>query len=103
MTAKATGNKSVNGRMMACNDESGRWTTMQQPTNEGSSKGGWWWWWWQWRHSNCMKWLRDVGRGMNWDKHMDDYRKKIVEIRSLELSGVVIDKDAPPLFKLGSA
>jgi hypothetical protein len=50
-----------------------------------------------------MKWLRDVGRGMNWDKHMDDYRKKIVEIRSLELSGVVIDKDAPPLFKLGSA
>ncbi len=50
-----------------------------------------------------MKWLRDVGGGMNWDKHMDDYRKKIVEVRSLELLGVVIDKDAPPFFKLGSA
>ena len=50
----------------------------------------------------CVKWLRDVGRGMNWDEHMDDYRKKIVEVRSLELSGLVIDKDAPPLFELGS-
>ena len=51
-----------------------------------------------------MKWLRDdVGRGMNWDEHMDDYGKKIVEVRSLELSGLVIDKDAPPLFELGSA
>jgi hypothetical protein len=50
-----------------------------------------------------MKWLRNVGRGMNWDEHMDDYRKKIVEVRSLELLGLVIDKDAPPLFKLGSA
>ena len=50
-----------------------------------------------------MKWLGDVGRGMNWDKLMDDYRKKIVEVRSLESSGVVIDKDAPSLFELRSA
>jgi hypothetical protein len=34
---------------------------------------------------------------------MEDYRKKIVEVRSLELPGLVIDKDSPPLFKLGSA
>ncbi len=50
-----------------------------------------------------MKWLRVVDRGMNWDEHMDDYRKKIVKVRSLELSRLVIDKDASPLFKLGSA
>jgi hypothetical protein len=31
-----------------------------------------------------MKWLGDLGRGMNWDEHMDDYGKKIVEVRSLE-------------------
>ncbi len=103
MAAKAASNGSVNGRMKTCNDESGRQTTAQQPTNKGRSKGGWWWWW-QWQHSNdCMKWLRDVGRGMNWDKHMTDYRRKIIEVRSLEILGVVIDKDAPPLFKLGSA
>ncbi len=29
---KAAGNKSVDGRMTACNDESGRRTTTQQPT-----------------------------------------------------------------------
>ena len=103
MAAKAAGNESVNGCMTACDDESGRRTTMQQPTNEGSSKGGWWWWR-QWRHSDdCMKCFFDVGRGVNWDKHMADYRMKIIEVRSLEISGVVIDKDAPPLFKLGSA
>ena len=34
---------------------------------------------------------------------MDDYRKKIVKVRSLELSRLVIDKDASPLFKLESA
>ncbi len=50
-----------------------------------------------------MKWLGDVGRGMNCDKHMADYRRKIIEVRSLELLGVVIDKDAPPLFELGLA
>ena len=50
-----------------------------------------------------MKWLEDVSRGMNWDKHMADYRRKIVEVRSLEILGVVIDNDAPPLFELGSA
>ncbi len=50
-----------------------------------------------------MKWLGDAGRGVNWDKHMADYGKKIVEVRSLELSGLVIDKDAPPLFELGLA
>jgi hypothetical protein len=32
LVAKAAGNKSVNGRMMSCNDKSGRQTTMQQPT-----------------------------------------------------------------------
>ena len=102
MAATAAGNKSVDGCMTACDDEIGRRTTKQQPTNEGSSNGGWWWRC-QWRHSDdCMKWLGDVGRGMNWDEHMDDYRKKIVEVRSLELSGLVIDKDAPPLFELGS-
>ena len=101
MAAKAAGNKGIDGCMTACDDESGRRTTMQQPTNKRSSKGRWWWW--QWRQSNCMKWLGDVGRGMNWDEHMADYRKKIVEVRSLELSGLVIDKDAPPLFELGSA
>ena len=50
-----------------------------------------------------MKWLGNVGRGMNWDEHMDDYGKKIIEVRSLELSGLVIDKDAPPLFEPGLA
>ncbi len=103
MAAKAASNKSIDGCMMACDDESGWRTTTQQPTNEGSSKGGWWWWWWQWQHSNCMKWLGDVGRGVYWDEHMADYRRKIVEVRSLTISGVVIDKDAPPLFELGSA
>ncbi len=29
---KAAGNKSVDGCMTACNDESGQWTTTQQPT-----------------------------------------------------------------------
>ncbi len=32
--AKAAGNESVDGRMMACDDEIGRLTTTQQPTNE---------------------------------------------------------------------
>jgi hypothetical protein len=50
-----------------------------------------------------MKWLGDVGRGMDCDEHMADYRRKIIEVRSLELSGLVIDKDAPSLFELGSA
>ncbi len=103
LAVTAAGNKSVDGHMAAFDDESGRRTTTQQPTNKGSSEGGWWWWW-QWRHSaDCMKWLGDEGRGMNCDEHMADYRRKIIEVRSLEMSGVVIDKDALPLFKLGSA
>jgi hypothetical protein len=40
LVAKAAGNKSVDGCMTACNDKSGRQTTTQQPTNDGSSKGG---------------------------------------------------------------
>jgi hypothetical protein len=32
LVAKAAGNKSINGCMTTCNDKSGRWTTMQQPT-----------------------------------------------------------------------
>jgi hypothetical protein len=32
--AKAAGNESVDGRMTACDDEIGRLTTTQQPTNE---------------------------------------------------------------------
>ena len=103
MAATEACNKRVDGCMTACNDEIVRRTTKQQPTNEGSSNGGWWWWW-QWQNSNdCMKWLGDVGRGVNCDKHIADYRRKIIEVRSLELSGLVIDKDAPPLFELGSA
>ena len=31
LLAKAADNESVDGRMMACDDEIGRWTTMQQP------------------------------------------------------------------------
>jgi hypothetical protein len=33
LSAKATGNESVDGRMMACDDKIGRRTTTQQPTN----------------------------------------------------------------------
>ncbi len=40
MAAKASDNESVNGRMTACDDKSGRQKTMQQPTNDGSSKAG---------------------------------------------------------------
>jgi hypothetical protein len=43
LSAKAAGNKSVDGRMMACDDEIGWRTTTQQPTNEqrrGSGGGG---------------------------------------------------------------
>ncbi len=42
LTSKATKNKSVNGCTTACYDKSGRQTTMQQPTNNGSSKDGQW-------------------------------------------------------------
>ncbi len=42
LVAKVAGNKSVNGCMMACDDESGRQKTMQQPTNDRSSKGRCW-------------------------------------------------------------
>ena len=42
LSAKAAGNESVDGRMTACDDEIGRRTTTQQPTNErwcgGSAK-----------------------------------------------------------------
>ncbi len=42
LAAKVAGNKSVDSGMMVCDNKS-RWqTTMQQPTNNGSSKGGWW-------------------------------------------------------------
>ena len=40
LLAKAADNESVDGRMMACDDEIGRWTTMQQPTNERRRDGG---------------------------------------------------------------
>jgi len=33
LLVKATGNKSVDGRMMACDEEIGRRTKTQQPTN----------------------------------------------------------------------
>jgi hypothetical protein len=38
--AKAAGNESVDGCMMACDDEIGRWTTLQQPTNKRQRDGG---------------------------------------------------------------
>jgi hypothetical protein len=34
LTVKAAGSKSIDGRMTACDDEIGRRTTTQQPTNE---------------------------------------------------------------------
>jgi hypothetical protein len=40
-------------------DVSGWQTTLQQPTNEGSSKEGlWWWWqWWQqWQQQQQAMW-----------------------------------------------
>jgi hypothetical protein len=40
LSAKAAGNESVDGRMTACDDEIGRWTTTQQPTNERRRDGG---------------------------------------------------------------
>jgi hypothetical protein len=40
LSAKAAGNKSVDGRMTACNDEIGRQTTIQQPTNKRRCGGG---------------------------------------------------------------
>jgi hypothetical protein len=43
LAAKAAGIKSVNGCMTACDDESRRRKTTQQPTNEGISKSGQWW------------------------------------------------------------
>jgi hypothetical protein len=38
LAAKAAGNKSANGRMMACDDKSVRQTTTQQPTNNAITK-----------------------------------------------------------------
>ena len=40
LSAKAAGNESVDGRMTACDDEIGRRTTTQQPTNERWHGGG---------------------------------------------------------------
>ena len=40
LSAKAAGNESVNGCMTACDDEIGRRTTTQQPTNERRRGGG---------------------------------------------------------------
>ncbi len=40
LSAKAASNKSVDGRMTACNDEIGRRTTTQQPTNKRRRGGG---------------------------------------------------------------
>jgi hypothetical protein len=40
LSAKAAGNKSVDGHMTACDDEIGRWKTMQQPANERRRGGG---------------------------------------------------------------
>jgi hypothetical protein len=40
LSAKAAVNESVDGRMTACDDEIGRWTTTQQPTNERRNGGG---------------------------------------------------------------
>ena len=34
LSAKPAANDSVDGRMTACDDKIGRWTTKQQPTNE---------------------------------------------------------------------
>jgi hypothetical protein len=42
LAEKAAGNESLDGRMAACNDKSGRQKTMQQPTNDGRIKGGRW-------------------------------------------------------------
>ena len=39
LSAKAAGNKSVDGRMMACDDEIGWRTTTHQPTNERRRNG----------------------------------------------------------------
>jgi hypothetical protein len=40
LSVKAAGNESVDGRMTACDDEIGRRTTTQQPTNERWRDGG---------------------------------------------------------------
>ena len=40
LSAKAAGNASVDGRMTACDDKIGRWTTTQQPTNNRQRGGG---------------------------------------------------------------
>ena len=40
----------------------------------------------------CVKWLRNIGRGVNWDKHMADYRRKIIEVISLEISGLLLTR-----------
>ncbi len=53
---RAASNKSVNGHMTACNDESGQQTTTQQPTNNESSKGGQWWWWQWWQQQQRQWW-----------------------------------------------
>jgi hypothetical protein len=42
LAAKVASNESIDGCMMACNDNSGWQTTTQQPTNDQSSKHGRW-------------------------------------------------------------
>jgi len=40
LSAKVAGNESIDGRMTACDDKTGRGTTTQQPTNERRRGGG---------------------------------------------------------------
>jgi len=40
LLAKAAGNKSIDGRMTACDEEIGRRTSTQQPINERRRGGG---------------------------------------------------------------
>ncbi len=43
LAANTAGNESINGCMKACDGESIRWKTTQQPTNKEISKSGRWW------------------------------------------------------------
>jgi hypothetical protein len=53
--------------------------------------------------ATCVKWLGEIGRGMNWDEHMDehirDYRCKLIEDRAFV--GLDMHKDSAALFEIG--
>ena len=49
--------------------------------------------------ATCVKWLGGIGRGMNWDEHMRDYRCKLME--AWAFVGLDLRKDSAPLFMLG--